>query len=194
MTDEELDALVRDAVFAADCLQETGTFETAQGVLHDCATAITTLRAQLAEARAERDIWEIDAKRNHQAAEIEFARADRAEAALAAQIEVDAGIITSRRAEMDAVGDALPSAVDRAVFREIVSLLNVVAAAIRAQPHDRTALDRHDAKTREKALREAYDSLFKHPGFIHAISGQKFKAVKLEDAAEAILALIEVKP
>lgn len=48
--------------------------------------------------------------------------------------------------------------------------------------------------TREKALREAYDSLFKHPGFIHAISGQKFKAVKLEDAAEGILALIEVKP
>lgn len=53
---------------------------------------ITTLRAQLAEARAERDVWEIDAKRNHQAAEIEFARAEQAEAALAAQIEVDAGL------------------------------------------------------------------------------------------------------
>jgi len=28
-----------------------------------------------------------------------------------------------------------------------------------SQPHDRTALDRHDAKTREKALREAADEL-----------------------------------
>ena len=42
MTEEELDALVRDAVLAADCMQETGTFETGQGILHDCATAITT--------------------------------------------------------------------------------------------------------------------------------------------------------
>lgn len=110
------------------------------------------------------------------------ARADRAEAALAAQIEVDAAMFDD----------------DMNLSKQIccngqmcgcrgATAGEYVTHVIRNQPHDRTALDRY----REKVLREAYDSLFKHPGFIHAISGQKFKAVKLEDAAEGILALIE---
>lgn len=77
MTDEELDALVHTLWHG----------EVTLATVASSADAITTLRAQLAEARAERAVWEIDAKRNHQAAEIEFARAERAEAALAAQIE-----------------------------------------------------------------------------------------------------------
>lgn len=99
---------------------------------------ITTLRAQLAEALAERDVWEIDAKRNHQAAEIEFARAEQAEAALAAQIEADAGIADSHDYGFMSMTDADMRAV-------------TIAHAIRNQPHDRTALDRY----REKVLREA---------------------------------------
>ena len=47
------------------------------------------------------------------------------------------------------------------------------------------------AAIRKAALQEAYDSLFRNPGFNHAISGQNFKAVKLEDAAEGIIALIK---
>lgn len=162
MTDEELNALVRDAVLAADCMQETGTFETGQGILHDCARAITTLRAQLAEARAENEkrgrevnvarygqpdfAWSI----HKEALADEAARADRAEAALAAQIEVDAAMFDN----------------DMNLSKQIccngqmcgcrgATAGEYVTHAIRNQPHDRTALDRHDAKTREKALREA---------------------------------------
>ena len=109
------------------------------------------------------------------------ARADRAEAERAAQIKVDAKTcdrIAGNTKDFNA---------------ETRRAAGMCASAIRAQPHDRSALGRMLAEAREKALREAYHSLFKHPGFIHAISGQKFKAVKLEDAAGAILALIENK-
>ena len=60
-------------------------------------------------------------------------------------------------------------------------------------PHENIKYVRADlvdpAAIREAALREAYDSLFRHPSFNHAISGQNFKVVKLEDAAEGIIAL-----
>lgn len=136
MTDEELDALVRDAVFAADCLQETGTFETAQGVLHDCATAITTLRAQLAEARAELDS-RVDmhecamAERDDATlySEEQQARAEQAEAALAAQTEADAGVDPEKFLELviyaakEAREKALREAVRSLCRRKAVYLL-----------------------------------------------------------------------
>ena len=143
------------------------TDEELKGALPDIPSAleiITTLRAQLAEARAERDIWEIDAKRNHQAAEIEFARANRAEAALAAQIEVDAGIAGCYDLSIMSSTEADARA-------------QAIARHIRNQPHDRTALDRVVAESlaaqqegfidvvayatkeaREKALLDAVDA------------------------------------
>ena len=59
-----------------------------------------------------------------------------------------------------------------------------------ATPEQTAALDRVRAEAKAEGMRAAYDSLFKHPGFLHQISGQTFKAVKLEDAAEGILAAI----
>lgn len=188
MTDTELDAL--DEVY--DTMMEVQRNPTgAWQAIQDQADAITTLRAQLAEAQKERNAVVATLVEISRWWAKEETRADRAEqrvatleAALAAQIEADAGmierIVTEARQE---VGSIKLSKVDAAV----VEMLSGIAKAIRNQPHDRTALDRY----REKVLREAYDSLFKHPGFIHAISGQKFRAVKLEDAAEGILALIE---
>ena len=87
-TDDELDALVQELMNRPYRRGSESNDEAAmrrQGEREQAAAAITALRAQLADVQAERDVWEIDAKRNHQAAEIEFARADRAEAALAAQ-------------------------------------------------------------------------------------------------------------
>lgn len=67
-----------------------------------------------------------------------------------------------------------------------------IKTAIRAlaTPDQTAALDRMRAEANAEGMRAAYDSLFKHPGFLHQISGQTFKAVKLEDAAEGILAAI----
>lgn len=151
MTDEELsisdatlDALVKQAMDRAiERLQKlhshAGRPAWDQVICEELSKPFTTLRAQLAEANA---------------------RADRAEAALAAQSEADAKmierIVTEARQE---VGSIKLSKVDAAV----VEMLSGIAKAIRNQPHDRTALDRHDAKTREKALRDAVDALRAHP-------------------------------
>ncbi len=111
----------------------------------EAADAITALRSQLAEAKAEKEklgrelnlarygqpdfSWQV-----HKEALAEAnARADLTEAALAAQIEVDAGIA------VDAWLDGVP--------------VSKISDAIRNQPHDRTALDRMLAEAREKALR-----------------------------------------
>jgi hypothetical protein len=166
MTDEELDAL--DEVY--DTMMEVQRNPTgAWRAIQDQADAITTLRAQLAEARANEaalaeirktlaapDDWHpVDAvkalKRSH----------DRAEAALAAQIEASAGIANA--AAKHAAGKAtkakaLGSDLARS-WSDVQSHMMLWADAIRSQPHDRTALDRHDAKTREKALREAADTV-----------------------------------
>lgn len=162
MTDEELDALVV-------CLRELAMY---YEVATEAESAITTLRAQLAEARAERDVWEIDAKRNHQAAEIEFARAEQAEASLAAQIEVDAEIALSHCYAIMSATDADARA-------------TMIHCAIRNQPHDRTALDRMLAEAREKALREAA-AICKAD-----FDCKKSLGVGVEPQHEAILALIE---
>lgn len=72
---------------------------------------------------------------------------DRAEAALAAQIERDAGIALKHRNNLNALTSLPPqSAAAWDIYNEI-----------RAQPHGRTALDRMLAEAREKALREAAD-------------------------------------
>lgn len=56
MTNEQLDALVKDARLAAQCLQDTGSFEIGQAILREAADAIAALRAraEAAEADAER--------------------------------------------------------------------------------------------------------------------------------------------
>lgn len=98
---------------------------------------ITSLHTQLADANA---------------------RADRAEAALAAQIEADAGIadLCERQNGPLSLKDQDP------YVQGLSSAGQAIAAAIRAQPHDRTALDRmlaeHEVRlreAREKALRDA---------------------------------------
>ena len=79
------------------------------------------------------------------------ARADRAEAERAAQIEVDAEIANDfhRRAiEWAKTVRGLEKHIGETDSSRI-------ATAIRAQPHDRTALDRMLVDAREKALREA---------------------------------------
>ena len=148
MTDEELDAL--DEVY--DTMMEVQRNPTgAWQAIQDQAAAITTLRAQLAEARVTERQWiekMVDAE----------ARAERAEAALAAQIEVDAGIANAaakHAAEKATEAKALGTSDLARSWYAVQSHMMLWADAIRSQPHDRTALERHDAKTREKALREA---------------------------------------
>lgn len=219
------------------------TDEELKGALPDIPSAleiITTLRAQLAEARAERDDalrgkecfkrttrahWEaLCAMRNEineyipmpntdsgplfspedgpiyadiaerviadlkesrayaLALEAELkSRADRAEAALAAQIEVDAGIAD----ECERQNGPLSKRGSDPYVQGLSSAGQAIAAAIRAQPragaaehgsYDRTALDRMLAEAREKALREAADEL----------RGQGYG-----NAVRTILALIE---
>lgn len=150
------------------------TDEELKGALPDIPSAleiITTLRAQLAGANA---------------------RADRAEAALAAQIEVDAAICTDIMGYdcMKADGETYQPMWVQKVAKGMVSLAR---QDIRSQPHDRTALDRY----REKVLREASDAclavsvdLLTQVGREHA----PWMKATAEDCSRAILALIEVKP
>ena len=109
--------------------------------------AITTLRAQLAA---------------------ETARADRAEAERAAQIEADAGICDEMLGKIwdDEAYDC--------------------AAAIRAQPHDRTALDAAIRAAKVEAWKEAAAAIaeFETPMTENCALGH-------EDAYRAILALIK---
>lgn len=73
---------------------------------------------------------------------------DRAKAALAAQIEVDAGI----------ADDYTPEKHSGMTLQAHVTGRNI-ASAIRNQPHDRTALDRLLADAEAKALRKAADEM-----------------------------------
>lgn len=174
-TDEELDALVVWLEELPCC--HDGPHETSarcKSCEKTVADAITTLRTQLAEAKADKEklgrelnlarygqpdfSWQV-----HKEALAEAnARADRAEAALAAQIEVDAMLAEKRydRCERDNVGPCY--------LRKCA-----IGAVIRYQPHDRTALDRMLAEAREQALRDAADEM------------------EDERAKQAILALIE---
>jgi multidrug efflux pump subunit AcrA (membrane-fusion protein) len=199
MTKEELDAL--DEVY--DTMMEVQRNPTgAWQAIQDQAAAITALRAQLAEAQAERDtarewlgaannefgsatwdwpdLWRRVAKLKELSNE-RWQRAERAEAALTAQIEVDAAICTDIMGYdcMKADGETYQPMWVQKVAKGMVSLAR---QDIRNQPHDRTALDRMLAEAREqtalgmvevmattakeareKALREAVDALRAHP-------------------------------
>jgi len=176
-TDEELDALVERAAAAIDRVKPSGILSNnaklsaALFALYDLLPAITTRLAEAQEelsrrvdmhecAMAERDdatLYGVEQK----------ARADRAEAALAAQIEVDSDVAEAERKIWDRGYNT-----SSAGFYVCRSLANV-RDAIRAQPHDRTALDRMLAEAREQALRDAADEM------------------EDERAKQAILALIE---
>lgn len=126
------------------------TDEELKGVLPDIPSAleiITTLRAQLAEADALIEAQAKDhASNNIRLAETSY-RAERAEAALAAQNEVGpvAWVIPGDDNE-DCNGFIDAMAYEDGEFTRPLYA---------AQPHDRTALDRY----REKVLREAADEL-----------------------------------
>lgn len=150
-TDEELDEMARD-------LCHTG--ELSMPYRCEISDAICALRAQLAEALETWPIWAVQIKDKLQrygvdpgdewnvaeqfeawldeAVSDETARADRAEAERAAQIEADARIAE------DAWLDGVPVA--------------EISAAIRAHSHDHTALDRMLAEAREQALREVAET------------------------------------
>lgn len=86
-------------------------------------------------------------KREKARADLAEQRVANLEAALAAQIEVDARIADTKTDVWDGGYSIMAMSAKKAA--------EDIAATIRNQPRDRTALDRHDAKTREKALREA---------------------------------------
>ena len=145
-TDEELDALVGEIAKLAWSKADVA------------ADAITALRTQLAEVSHMLALSKLTT-------EAVLARAERAEAALAAQIEADAGIADLCKRQN---GPLSPKGRDPYV-QGLSSAGQAIAAAIRAQPHDRTALDRMLAKAREKALREAIEAYPKGIGAILAL-------------------------
>lgn len=192
-TDEELDALVIQAQAAIDrvkpagILSDNAKLSAALFALYGLLPAITALRTQLAELRAGLD-QRVDmhecamAERDDATlySEEQKARAERAEAALAAQIEAD-GWQSIETAPRDgtpflAFGGGLDH-VDLCRYNETVGCWNcsehtlddtdhepdgynrpthwIPVIAPTAQPHDRTALDRMLAEANEKALREA---------------------------------------
>lgn len=142
--------------------------------LASAADAITTLRAQLAEARAEVAFMQacgvielMTRNPNINSYVIEWegrtiraeAERDAAQAALAAQIDAAAGIaeaqeaLAAKRANDDDA-DARSDWDDGLIFGTQVGA-RLISATIRAQPHDRTALDRIRRAERDKALRDA---------------------------------------
>lgn len=119
--------------------------------------AITTLRAQVAEARTElafvtenRNKWQDTATRRWFRAEEANVRADRAEAAMAAQIEVDARIAEEDGWEPDKPHLGITEREEGS--RDCAER---IAAAIRNQHHDRSALDQIIADTRAEMIRQA---------------------------------------
>lgn len=172
MTDEELDAL--DEVY--DTMMEVQRNPTgAWQAIQDQAVAITTLRAQLAEARVELvrrvDMHECAMKERDDTtlyADELKARADRAEqrvatleAALAApevmHEDAPAAIVGEIGNQIHNLGCELQN--DEDVSLRLSDLACRCWDAAKLFPTDRTALDRVIAETREKALREAAEIL-----------------------------------
>ena len=151
-TNEELDALVQRLKQLEGRMSFQSQNIAGARTCRLAADAITTLRTQLAEMKVDRDEWfegwgamHVAAMREAQRADQNAIRADRAEAALAAQIEADAGIVVS-------YGEGS----SRPVCKRDC---NALATAIRNQPHDRTALDRMLAEARAAlaALEASHD-------------------------------------
>ena len=118
------------------------------------------------------------------------ARADRAEAALAAQIEADADA-ADRISNMH--GKYAETGIDPQRSRDIAMQIAAhrVATAIRNQPHDRTALDRMLAEARAQALRDAADAVLQKT--YRPYAPKDFRDgydVAKADVATAILAMI----
>lgn len=164
-TDEELDTLVEQAhrlvayltVYGSDSDQEA-------------ADVIGALLAQLADEHRFKDRIIAEASDALEAigkrCVAANARADRAEAALAAQIEVDARIAddyVAMRERQISVEQAKAShhidvpQIMRWQAGKVQS--REIATSIRTQPHDLTALDQTIADTRAKALTWAADQL-----------------------------------
>lgn len=139
MNDEELIRL-RKKIHAGQSLSRQETWK--------ALDAITALRTQLADVQADltfmtenRNKWQDSANQRWFRIEEAEARADRAKAALAAQIEADAGIAAAET--------AMPSQYNiKDQWRSGIG--DEVAEAIRSQPHDRTALDRMLAEAEER--------------------------------------------
>ena len=172
LTDKELDAL--DAKLASQIGDDVAVIFNHEYLFKQSRIAITALRAQIADAQAElhgpikhlsaQDYSNVIAhlspelepngelpNRNSlmmalveasNAAKRESDRADRAEVALAAQIEMDARIAEEEGWEQDKPHLGITEREDGS--RDCAER---IAAAIRNQPHDRTALDRIIADT-----------------------------------------------
>lgn len=151
-TDEELDALAAEAMDRSiERLRELAAYAgrpSWEKILREELSApITALRAQRAEAWAA-------VKLTAEISEKAFARADRAEAALAAQIEADAGFVIAMKGNG---WDENPAT--HPYDKGYIAACDTAISRICLQPHDRTALDRMLRAEREKALREAADEL-----------------------------------
>ena len=207
MTNEELDAATKGWRTHPDPQHEE-TFADTERKLREI---ITTLRAQLARREDMHDCAMQERDDATLYADEQKARADRAEAALsianatlAAQIEVDAEYIAFVlwKAEADRAAPNVGRNRTPEMFAEELEttrqkwfiLSSAAIKAIRNQPHDRTALNRIIAQTREKALRDAaavclavsVDPLTQ-AGREHA----PWMKATAEDCSRAILALIE---
>lgn len=188
-TDEELDALVRRLTWHREHVV-TGKLVYANEDGPDAADAITALRAQLAEVEAKAERRRRMHKSLAKRYAIANARADRADAERAAQIERDAGIALKHRNNLNALTSLPPqSAAAWDIYNEI-----------RAQPHDRTALDRMLAEAREKVLHEAADladtsinkgGLAKSMAFFLRAEDYEAYRKACEDYQKAIIELIE---
>lgn len=135
--------------------------------MHECAMAErddATLYSDEQRARADRAEAELGKEREDRANEQKsflknFAElADETLAALAAQVEVDAGIADriSNTHGKYAETNSEPQR-SRDISMQIAA--HKVADAIRNQPHDRTTLDRMLADAEAKALRKAADEM-----------------------------------
>jgi len=152
--DTELDALLSNLKTCSEYLHLPPSVQSIKSIrcmeaMDKAADAITTLRAQLAEARADRDkvgralnvakygqpdfAWEIHKMALQEAViQRDHAKAERdaAQAALAAQIEADAK-------SCDRIAGNTKD-----FFAETRRAAGMCAAAIRTQPHDRATHDR----------------------------------------------------
>lgn len=170
MTDAELDALTAGLRMMLEGYSEASIYDDYHKILRDGISAIATLRAQLADAQAEitrlTDLNSTAYIDGHDAAKNEYRdeiqrlevlnaqltvmvgedAVEQIEAAVAAQIEADA--------EIAAAETAMPPQHNiKDQWRSNIG--DDVAAAIRAQPHDRTALDAAIRAAKVEAWKEA---------------------------------------
>ena len=135
-TDEELDALVQRLKQLEGRMSFQSQNITGARTCRLSADAITALRTQLARREEMHDCAMKERDDATIYADEQKARADRAEAALAAQIEVDARIADCY-ADQDYCALGYPE--DGGIAAS--GTADMIRREIRNQPHDRTALD-----------------------------------------------------